>query len=105
MIVARGDFHGKNNCGDEINFGGYAAEFTDSVPNLSAENGRGPVVGPGNWNEEISSWRVATGQWQFFEHAGYGGLATKVYGPGECLNCVEAGFSNKWISSIRKISD
>jgi hypothetical protein len=75
---------------DEINFGGYATEFRDSVPNLSAEN----IVmedrhGPG----------------QFFEHAGYGGVATKVYGPGACLNCAHAGFSNKWISSIRKISD
>ena len=90
---------------DEINFGGYATEFTDSVHNLSTESGRGPLIGSEHWNDQISSWRVDTGQWQFFEHAGYGGVATKVYGPGECLNCAQAGFSNKWISSIKKISD
>ena len=89
---------------DDINFGGYATEFRDSVPNLSAESGRGPGVGK-NWNDKISSWKIDTGQWQFFEHAGYGGVATKVYGRGACLNCAHAGFSNKWISSIRKISD
>src|SRR5450631_1421424 len=90
---------------DEIHFAGYATQFTDSVPDLTAENGRGSIAGSENWNDQISSWKVDTGQWQFFEHAGYGGVATKVYGPGECLNCVQAGFSNKWISSIRKIGD
>jgi len=39
---------------DEINFGGYATEFTDSIPNLSAQNGRGSIAGYENWNDQIS---------------------------------------------------
>jgi Beta/Gamma crystallin len=105
MMVARGNFHGKNKGMGRDQFCRLRNAIYGQRPDLTAENGRGSISGSENWNDQISSWKVDTGQWQFFEHAGYGGVATKVYGPGECLNCVQAGFSNKWISSIRKIGD
>jgi hypothetical protein len=85
-----------------INFGGYAYTFSESVPDLR-EIGRGF---DGNWNDELQSFKVYVGQWQMFEHVHFGGLATRVFGPGTEVNDVRnEGFPLDWISSIKKISD
>lgn len=59
----------------------------------------------GNWNDEISSFNVVSGVWQFYEHINFGGLATQEFGPGTKGNCEEFGFPSKWISSIRLVRE
>jgi hypothetical protein len=59
-----------------------------------------------NWNDEICSWRVNSGQWRMFENVNFGGLGTQILKPGDHVrSCPDAGFPNNWVSSIQLISE
>jgi hypothetical protein len=86
----------------DINFHGTEHTFTDSNSDLTTIH-----TGPGgNLNDEISSFVVNSGTWRLFENTNYGGLGTQVFKPGDRIaNCTDAGFPNKWVSSIQKLTD
>jgi hypothetical protein len=89
---------------DEISFGGRKATLSESEGDLrNISHGFGQL---GNWNDEIQSFKVISGTWRLFEHTGFGGLGTQPFKAGASIaNCQDAGFPNKWVSSVQKISD
>jgi hypothetical protein len=89
---------------DEINFAGERLEVSDSISDLTT---RGHGFGQaGNWNDEIQSFYVESGSWRLFENTQYGGLGTQTFtGGNRIANCQDAGFPNKWVSSIQKVGD
>lgn len=85
---------------DEINFQGNWKEFHGSIGDLTNVH----RVPGGNWNDELQSFEVISGRWRLFEHVGFGGLGTQEFGPNTRIaNCVDAGFPNKWVSSIQQV--
>jgi len=86
----------------EINFGGHKSNVGETKGDLRDF----AKPGGGNWNDEIQSFKAISGRWRFFEHVGFGGLGTKEFHPPDAINnCQDAGFPNKWISSIQLLGE
>jgi hypothetical protein len=59
-----------------------------------------------HWNDQISSIVIVSGTWQFYEHAGFGGAASKPLGPGyyRWVEDPSVNIANDSISSFKIIS-
>src|SRR5215212_3227825 len=77
------------------NFSGEQKQFNGSVPNI------GPY-----WNDKISSVKVISGKWQFFDHENYDGASSKQVGPGDYndVNIPEFNSTGDTITSFKVIS-
>src|SRR5829696_6676682 len=77
------------------NFSGEQKQFNGSVPNI------GPY-----WNDKISSVKVISGKWQFFDHENYDGANSKQVGPGDYndVNIPEFNSTGDTITSFKVIS-
>ena len=60
--------------------------------------------GLGNWNDEMESFKVISGQWMFYEHINFRGPVGP-FGPGTEGNAERHGIPKKWVSSVKKIGD
>ncbi|HEX8988829.1 MAG TPA: beta/gamma crystallin-related protein [Rhodocyclaceae bacterium] len=80
-----------------INFHGAHKHLFTSEPNLAARDD--PY-----FNDQISSFVIVSGSWQFYRDVNYSGPASNVFGPG-VYNWVEnIGIPNDSISSIRRVA-
>src|SRR5215216_5814760 len=77
------------------NFSGEQKQFNGSIPNI------GPY-----WNDKISSVKVISGKWQFFDHENYDGASSKQVGPGDYndVNIPEFNSTGDTITSFKVIS-
>lgn len=87
---------------DNQNFHGEKLTLSESASDLRAFH----HAINGDWNDETSSFRVASGTWVLYEDVNYGGLASREFHAGDAIaNCLDAGFPNNWVSSVQKIRD
>lgn len=73
------------------NFGGDSFDATDDQSNLGAQ-----------WNDKISSIKVKSGAWRFYEDLSYGGRYWDL-GPGEYSSVENIGIPDDLISSFKQI--
>lgn len=57
-----------------------------------------------NWNDEVSSIRIASGVWRFYEHINFQGTHCEL-GPGEYGSIWQHGIANDSISSAQLVSE
>ncbi|WP_048065429.1 beta/gamma crystallin family protein [Methanosarcina acetivorans] len=76
---------------EHVNFGGKSFDATSDQP------GAGD-----NLNDKISSIKVKSGTWRFYEYINYGGRYWDL-GPGEYSSVESAGIPDNSISSFRQI--
>jgi hypothetical protein len=81
-------------------FSGHDLQITQDVPNLTHVK----MGALHDWNDEARSIDVVAGTWEFWEHVDYKGLHVTVAGP-KRGNCLELGIPERWVSSVRKVSD
>lgn len=81
-------------------FGGDYYEFTAGNSNLKNKS-RG-IGNFDDWNDEISSFKIIEGNWEFFEHVDYKGVSVTL-GPGNYGWVGDIGLPNDTISSLRLV--
>lgn len=74
-----------------LNFGGESFDATGDQPNVGAQ-----------WNEKISSIKVKSGTWRFYEDINYGGRYWDLR-PGEYSSVGSVGIPDDSISSFKQI--
>ncbi|AKB54712.1 hypothetical protein A9239_04745 [Methanosarcina sp. A14] len=77
---------------EHVNFGGESFDATSDQPSAG-----------GNLNDKISSIKVKSGTWRFYEYINYGGRYWD-FGPGEYASVESVGIPDDSISSFKLVS-
>jgi hypothetical protein len=90
------------------NFGGLHTHLFHSISDLSQLALFGTQKGIlGNWNDQISSFKIVSGTWSFFKNINFGPAPLPFaagLGPGEYPSVEKVGIDNDSISSISVVS-
>ena len=64
----------------------------------------------GNWEKELCSFRIMSGQWRFCQFRGFTGLKSRIFTQADTpnnhyINCPDAGFPDNWVQSIELVGE